>query len=938
MQFLPKLTKKWAFIGLLITLSAGLTARASTTPGVAVEILGIGAASLLGGDLTDPENDGADALGAALEGTWNWEDITSSHEPDFEGGENSFNIFDNKVGGGNDKWCCDDPIEDQPVWVAVKFPQAVTLSHFTVTSGNDSPDRDPTDWAIQGSNDGETFTDIYRFVGTPALWTARNQVLKFTLPGSATTQAYSWIRYIAYVTPGTLHQLNEIEYFGAVGGLVDTDNDGMPDDYEVSKGFNPNNPADAALDFDGDGATNLAEYLAGSDPIDVTKPTLLSVRSTGTLNQVILTFSEDLDPATATAVANYSITPSLAVNSVTYSGRVATLNTAAQTPGGTMYTVGVSGVQDLSKNAIEANTSGTFFSYLLVREGVLKFSFWGGITGTPVDNLLNDPRYPASPDSTGAVFSFNTRDILPNDAVNDYGATIEGYITPQESGSYHFFLRSDDASQLYISTDDSEANLVWQAEEFACCSAFLEPGDATKPTVTTAEPIAMVANQRYFVRVLYKEGGGGDFAQVAWRREGDTTPAASLLPIPGRFLSAAVDLPAPAEGSFLTQTPAPNATGVSPDATITISHRDGKTPWTAENVTMQLNGSAVTPTVVKTDNLITISYKAPSIFPSASVQTVTLGYLDPAGQPTSMAWSFTVATYKGPLLDEVASRPAILLGAATQTEDRGGHTGNAGDYALDTGTVNGTGYVLDATFVSASTADDTLTVAFWQKLRSVRAGSAFWLNSPSSNNGTRGFQAHAPWSDSTIYFDTSGCCGADTQRINLNIDNYGGYTGDATWWQDWHHFAFVKDGATKSIYINGELFHQGGGDPLPTDFTTMVMGGGPSNTENRIDGMLDDMVIYGGALTDAQVASLAGGAAPSSVTGLVAHWDFNDPPTAAAPMVSVAKNGANVVITYTGILQGADSVNGPYTDVAGASSPYSTASATGMRYFRARNP
>src|SRR5678816_948385 len=30
---------------------------------------------------------------------------------------------------------------------------------------------------------------------------------------------YKYIRYIAYATPGTLHQINEIEYFGTIGGL-----------------------------------------------------------------------------------------------------------------------------------------------------------------------------------------------------------------------------------------------------------------------------------------------------------------------------------------------------------------------------------------------------------------------------------------------------------------------------------------------------------------------------------------------------------------------------------------------------------------------------------------------------------------------------------------------------------------------------------------------
>ncbi len=44
--------------------------------------------------------------------------------------------------------------------------------------------------------------------------------------------------------------------------ILDSDNDGMPDSWEISHGLNPNNPADAQQDRDGDGVNNLDEYLA----------------------------------------------------------------------------------------------------------------------------------------------------------------------------------------------------------------------------------------------------------------------------------------------------------------------------------------------------------------------------------------------------------------------------------------------------------------------------------------------------------------------------------------------------------------------------------------------------------------------------------------------------------------------------------------------------
>jgi YVTN family beta-propeller protein len=50
--------------------------------------------------------------------------------------------------------------------------------------------------------------------------------------------------------------------------LPDFDHDGLPDEWESANGFATNNAADAALDFDSDGQSNAAEYVAGTDPRD----------------------------------------------------------------------------------------------------------------------------------------------------------------------------------------------------------------------------------------------------------------------------------------------------------------------------------------------------------------------------------------------------------------------------------------------------------------------------------------------------------------------------------------------------------------------------------------------------------------------------------------------------------------------------------------------
>jgi hypothetical protein len=72
--------------------------------------------------------------------------------------------------------------------------------------------------------------------------------------------------------------------------IQDTDHDGMPDQWEIDHGFLPDDDTDAAQDEDGDGATNLAEYKAGTDPRDADSVfRLIDIRLTA--NQAILQFS-----------------------------------------------------------------------------------------------------------------------------------------------------------------------------------------------------------------------------------------------------------------------------------------------------------------------------------------------------------------------------------------------------------------------------------------------------------------------------------------------------------------------------------------------------------------------------------------------------------------------------------------------------------------------
>ena len=91
-------------------------------------------------------------------------------------------------------------------------------------------------------------------------------------------KAYTWrMKYREILNPDSLYadsyKQGIITDIRQVGGLpeykgeavVDSDGDGMPDAWEVANGLNPNDPADANMDCNGDGYTNIEKYINGID-------------------------------------------------------------------------------------------------------------------------------------------------------------------------------------------------------------------------------------------------------------------------------------------------------------------------------------------------------------------------------------------------------------------------------------------------------------------------------------------------------------------------------------------------------------------------------------------------------------------------------------------------------------------------------------------------
>ena len=277
-----------------------------------------------------------------------------------------------------------------------------------------------------------------------------------------------------------------------------------------------------------------AHFLAATVTGDTASPTIAAAAGDDKFTTVTVVFAEPVTKDTAGNKANYSLDGGLTISEVkVVDSTTVNLKTSKQTSG-TKYTVTAKNLKDLLGNASATETKATFTAAGREKGG-LKFEAWAGIPGNSVQSLLDDPRYPNSPDESAYVTTFDSRNVYANDSHEAYGGRMYGWIAPEQTGQYEFFIRSDDGSQLFLSTDDTPANAQMIAEETGCCGAFEEPG-----APETSAPIALTAGKRYYIEALWKEGGGGDYGQVAWRKVGDTTLARTLQVIPGSVLESVV--------------------------------------------------------------------------------------------------------------------------------------------------------------------------------------------------------------------------------------------------------------------------------------------------------------------------------------------------------------------------------------------------------------
>ncbi len=119
---------------------------------------------------------------------------------------------------------------------------------------------------------------------------------------------------------------------------------------------------------------------------------------------------------------------------------------------------------------------------------------------------------------------------------NNYSPAYVGFLPPV-TGEYTFWIASDDASQLFLSTDVSAAN----KQKIAEVNGWVGEDNWGAKAQQKSQSISLEGGKPYFIEALMVELAGGDHLSVAW-----TIPGGERQLMAGQYLRQPLDRQAPA--------------------------------------------------------------------------------------------------------------------------------------------------------------------------------------------------------------------------------------------------------------------------------------------------------------------------------------------------------------------------------------------------------
>jgi Putative Ig domain/PA14 domain len=357
---------------------------------------------------------------------------------------------------------------------------------------------------------------------------------------------------------------------------------------------------------------------------------------------------------------------------------------------------------------------------------------WNGLSGATVSSLTGNANYPNSPASRYYLTNFEFTTLN----ADGYGTRVRGYITPPTTGSYTFWIASDDASELLLGTSSDPAT----ATVIASVGTWTNPREWTKFTTQQSTARTLTAGVSYYIETRQVDGTGGDGLAVGWQGPGITGEAER--PIPASRLSAFAISGSPT----ITTQPANRTVTVGATAAFSVVAAGNATltyQWrkNGANISGATSANYTTPATVAGDNNAVFSCLVSNSLGAriSNNATLTIGtapnITTPATSPLAVtatvgtAYSYTVvATGTAPITYSATSLPPGLSINSTSGAITGTPT-TAGSYSTTVTAANGltpnASKVLNFTVGAGSTAPNITTPATTPFAVTATVGTAY---------------------------------------------------------------------------------------------------------------------------------------------------------------------------------------------------------------------
>ena len=147
-------------------------------------------------------------------------------------------------------------------------------------------------------------------------------------------------------------------------------------------------------------------------------------------------------------------------------------------------------------------------------QGFLNLHVWDKVCHFQVESLRQLILFPQAPSKRRLL----TSSSLFSEKESNFGQRMFGFISPFISGQYQFAISSSGNSELWLSSDETSANL----RKIAFLGSRNNPGGGKPKNYMTnssqvSETFSLTKHLKYYIDVLHKHKSGKVHLEVAWR-------------------------------------------------------------------------------------------------------------------------------------------------------------------------------------------------------------------------------------------------------------------------------------------------------------------------------------------------------------------------------------------------------------------------------------